>query len=194
MKLTIQHQDSYSRGQLLLRTFFGFLYILIPHAILLFFVSIWACILMFIAWWVVLFTAKYPKGMFDFMVKFYNWQTRLNASFMNLTDGYPAIGINGKSDRVSLEVEYPGRLSRGLLLLRTFFGFIYVGIPHGIMLIFRVIATYVVMFLAWWVVLFTGKYPAQWHNFVVGTLRWGMRIGLYMNYMTDLYPPFSGKE
>jgi hypothetical protein len=62
------------------------------------------------------------------------------------------------------------------------------------MLIFRVIATYVVMFLAWWVVLFTGKYPAQWHNFVVGTLRWGMRIGLYMNYMTDLYPPFSGKE
>ncbi|MCX6582630.1 MAG: DUF4389 domain-containing protein [Candidatus Aminicenantes bacterium] len=194
MKLTIQHQERYSRGQLLLRTFFGFLYIGIPHAFLLFFVSIWAAILMFCAWWVVLFTAKYPKGMFNFQVKLYNWQTRLSATLYNLVDGYPAFGVNGKSDNVSLEVEYPEKLSRGLLLLRTFFGFIYVMIPHGFCLFFRAIGTCFVMFLAWWVVLFTGKYPASWHAFVVGLLRWGLRINLYMAFMTDQYPPFTGKE
>ena len=194
MKLTIQHQENYSRGHLLLRTFFDFLYIAIPHMFLLFFVGLWALILMFIAWWVVLFTAKYPKGMFDFMVKLFNWQTRLNATISNLVDGYPAFGVNGKSDRVSLEVEYPEKLSRGLLLLRLFFGFIYVLIPHFFCLIFRGIAATFLMFLAWWVVLFTGKYPESWHAFVVGTMRWGLRIILYLGFMTDQYPPFSGKE
>lgn len=194
MKLTIQHQESYSRGQLLLRTFFGFFYIAIPHMFLLFFVGIWACILTFVAFWVVLFTANYPQDMFNFMVKLLNWQTRVGATMGNLVDGYPAFGINGKSDRVSLEVEYPERLSGLLLILRVFFGWIYVGIPHMFMLFFRAIATGVVMFLAWWVVLFTGKYPKSWHDFVVGTYRWGLRVNIYQGFMTDQYPPFSGKE
>ncbi|MCJ7588246.1 MAG: DUF4389 domain-containing protein [Candidatus Aminicenantes bacterium] len=194
MKFTIQHQERYSRGQLLLRSFFGFLYIGIPHVFLLFFVGIWAAILMFCAWWVVLFTAKYPRGMFDFQVKLYNWQTRLSASMYNLVDGYPAFGVNGKSDKVFLEAEYPEKLSRGLLLLRLLFGYFYVMIPHAFCLFFRAIGTYIVMFLAWWAVLFTGKYPASWHAFVVGQLRWGLRINLYLGFMTDQYPPFSGKE
>lgn len=60
----IVHQDSYSRGQLLLRTFFGFFYIMIPHAFLLWFMTIASLFLGFIAWWAVLFTAKYPKSFF----------------------------------------------------------------------------------------------------------------------------------
>jgi len=194
MKLTIKHQESYSRGQLLLRTFFGILYIAIPHFFIWCFVSIWAGILMFVAWWVVLFTAVYPKGMFEFQVKCMNWLLRLQSSLMNLVDGYPAIGPNGKSDSVTLEVEYPEKLSRGLLLLRTFFGALYVGIPHGFCLVFRGWATGIIAFLAWWAVLFTGKYPESWHAFNVGTLRWSTRVQLYMEFLTDQYPPFSGKE
>ena len=194
MKLTIKHQESYSRGELLLRTFFGILYIAIPHFFIWFFVGIWASILMFVAWWVVLFTAVYPKGMFEFQVKCMNWLLRLQSSLMNLVDGYPAIGPNGKSDSVALEVEYPEKLSRGLLLLRTFFGALYVGIPHGFCLVFRGWATGIIAFLAWWAVLFTGKYPESWHAFNVGTLRWSTRVQLYMEFLTDQYPPFSGKE
>jgi len=194
MKLTIKHQESYSRGQLLLRTFFGFIYIAIPHFFLFFFVGIWASILMFVAWWAVLFTARYPKGMFAFQVKCINWSLRLQSSLMHLVDGYPAIGPNGTSDSVNLEVEYPEKLSRGLLLLRTFFGFLYVGIPHGFCLMFRGWASGIIAFLAWWAVLFTGKYPASWHAFNVGTYRWSTRIQLYMGFLTDQYPPFSGKE
>jgi uncharacterized RDD family membrane protein YckC len=85
-------------------------------------------------------------------------------------------------------------LSRGLLLLRAFFGFLYVGIPHGFCLTFRSWATGIIAFLAWWVVLFTGKYPETWHAFNVGTYRWMMRVQLYMGFFTDEYPPFSGKE
>jgi hypothetical protein len=194
MKLTIQHQESYSRGQLLLRTFFGFIYIVIPHMFLLFFVGIWAGILMFLAFWVVLFTGRYPRGWFDFQVKFINWQMRVNATLFHLVDGYPAFGTSGTSDSVKLEVEYPEKLSRGLVLLRVFFGFLYVIIPHGFCLFFRWIGTYVLMFLAWWVVLFTGKYPEKWHAFNVGTWRWVLRINLYMNLFTDEYPRFSGRE
>ena len=68
----IQHQEQYSRGQLLLRSFFGWLYIAIPHAFILFFMQIAPGILQFLAWWIVLFTAQYPKSFFDFQMG--RWQ------------------------------------------------------------------------------------------------------------------------
>jgi hypothetical protein len=83
---------------------------------------------------------------------------------------------------------------RGLVIVRLLFGAIYVGIPHFICLIGRLVATAVLQFLAWWAVLFTGRYPARWHAFNVGTQRWVTRISLYLGYFTDEYPKFSGKE
>ncbi len=194
MKLTIKHQEHYSRGELILRTLFGWLYIALPHGFILFFVGIWSSILSFIAFWAVLFTARYPQSMFEFQAGAMHWNIRLNARFFNVSDGYPPFGINAKDEYVSLDIPYPERLSRGILLLRTFFGFIYVIIPHGFILFFRLIATAVVVFLAWWVVLFTGKYPASFHAFVTGYIRWSTRVNLYMSFMTDQYPPFTGKE
>jgi hypothetical protein len=189
----IFHQESFSRGQLLLRSFFGFFYIIIPHAFLLAIIGIAAMFLRFIAWWAVLFTAKYPKSFFDFQLGLLKWSTRVNARMLNLADGYPAFGTNGVDDKTNVHVAYPETLSRGLLLLRLFLGAFYVYIPHGICLFFRAIATYFVVFIAWWAVLITGKYPKGMHDFVVGTLRWATRLNIYMSFMTDKYPPFSGK-
>ena len=70
MELTIEHQDSYSRGELLLRIFFGWLYIGIPPLILLLLFAIWAAITGFVAFWAVLITGHYPRSIFDFQVKF----------------------------------------------------------------------------------------------------------------------------
>ena len=193
MELSITQQVSYSRSELLLRTFFGGLYILVPHNILLFFVRIWASIVHFIAWWAILFTQRYPESFFEFNVKLLDWTTRLNASLYNLVDGYPAIGIGGSHPGITLHVPYPEHLSRGKLLLRTFLGIFYVTIPHGICLIGRGFATSFLMTLSWWSILFTGNVPAIWFEFNVGTLRWIVRINLYMTNMTDTYPPFSGK-
>lgn len=118
---------------------------------------------------------------------------RVQARILNLADGYPAFGMNASDDKTNLHIAYPDTLSRGLLLLRLFFGFIYVIIPHGFLLFFRVIATYFLVFIAWWAVLFTGEYPKGMHEFVTGTFRWAVRVQLYMMFMTDKYPPFSGK-
>ncbi len=193
MTLTIKHQDTYSRGELLLRTIFGFLYIGIPHFFLLFFVSIWSAILQFISWWAILFTGRYPQSFFEFQVAVMRWNIRLNARLMNLSDGYPAFGIHANDDQTSIDVPYPESLSRGLAVVKLLFGAIYVGIPHGFILLFRLIWGYILTFIAFWVVLFTGKYPESWHQFNVNTIRWSTRVNIYLGFMNDKYPPFSGK-
>jgi len=190
----IVHQDKYSRGQLLLRTFFGQIYILIPHAFLLFFIGIGSAILGFIAWWAVLFTGVYPRSFFDFQISVLKWSARLQARIMNLSDGYPAFGLNAEDEKIILNIQYPEKLNQGLLLLRLFFQFIYVLIPHGFCLFFRLIATMFILFIAWWAILITGEFPKGMHSFVVGTLRWAMRVNIYLSFLTDKYPPFSGKE
>jgi len=194
MALTMTRQDQYSRGALLLRTFFGWLYISIPHFFLLFFVGIWAAILSLIAWWAVLFTGRYPKSFFEFQVGLLSWNARVGASLGNLTDEYPSFGAGGTSGSVKLDLTYPESLSRGVLILRTLFGWLYLLIPHGFCLFFRLIGHAVVQFLAWWVVLFTGSFPVGYHSFLTGTHRWVVRFSAYAGFLTDTYPPFSGKE
>jgi hypothetical protein len=194
MKLKIKQQESYSRLELILRTLFGFLYIMIPHAFLLLFVGLWGSILGFIAFWIVLFTGKYPQSFFEFQEGLLRWNLRLSARIYNLADGYPAFGIKGTDEHTVFEVQNPEKISRGLVLLRVFLGFFYVFIPHGFILFFRSIFVMILVFLAWWIVLFTAKYPVSFHNWVTGQIRWGTRISLYMKFMTDKYPAFTGDE
>ena len=194
MKLKIQYQDSYSRGELLLRTFLGWLYIFIPHGFLLFFFGLWGLVLQFVAFWVILFTGTYPDTMFHYQLKLLRWNLRLNARIYNLSDGYPGFGLDGTDDRTELSVPYPEHVSRGLTLLRLFFGIVYVGIPHGVILFFRTIFVSILQFLAWWAVLFTARYPERFHEWSVGLIRWQLRVNLYLMFMTDTYPPFTGDE
>ena len=193
MKLTITRQESFSRGELILRTLFGFLYIDLPHIFCLMFVGIWSSILTFISWWSILFTGRYPQSFFEFQVGMYRWNVRWMARFYNLADGYPAFGINATDDHTNFEMAYPESLSRGTLLLKTFFGALYVIFPHMFVLIFASLWGAIQRFIAWWVVLFTGSYPESMYEFNVGLIRWTMRINLYMGFMSDDYPPFSGK-
>jgi hypothetical protein len=191
MEFVVVHQDRYSRGELILRTLFGIIYIYIPHFFLIFFVGIWAGILEFILFWIILFTAKFPESIFSFLLKFFNWNLRVQAVLSNLIDGYPAFGVKGTSEKAYLKIDRPERVSRGLLLLRALLGWAYVMIPHGICLFGLGIAQDFMIFLAFWVVLFKAEYPEKWHEFNVGVMRWGMRVTLYMAYFTDEYPPFS---
>lgn len=191
MTFNIKHAESLSRGELLLRTFFGIFYIYLPHGFVLIFMGLWGAILSFIAWWMILFTGRYPQSFFEYQVGLMRWQIRVRARLFNLTNGYPAFGIDSKDEAITLEVQYPESLSRGMLLVRTFFGWLYVLIPHGIVLYLLTIAVMVVNFVGWWIILFTGQLPVGMHNFVVGYMRWATRVGLYMSNMTDTYPPFS---
>ena len=193
VSLNIVHQESYSRGQLLLRSFFGFIYIIIPHMFVLAFMGLAASVLRFLAFWVILFTGKHPKGFFDFQVGVLRWSYRVNARILNLSDGYPPFGTDATDEHVELNVVYPEKLNIGTHLLKVFFGFFYVLLPHAFCLLFLAIGAYFVVFIAWWAVLFTGKYPKGMHDYVVGILRWQLRIVAYMGFLTDEYPKFSGK-
>lgn len=190
----ILHQNKYSRGELLLRTFFGFLYIAVPHSFLLFFLSIWSSIIGFIAFWSILFTGRYPESFFEFQVKLIKWEMRVNARIMNLCDGYPAFGLDVEDECIKFDVPYPENISRGNTLIKFFFGWLYVALPHGFVLFFRLIAMSFVSFIAFWVVLITGEFPKQMHDFITGTFRWSTRVKLYLGYMIDRYPPFTGKR
>ncbi len=194
MNLIINRQEKYSRGQLLLRALFGWLYIAIPHIFVLMFVSIWYTILEFFKFWVVLFTGHVPESTYEFQKKVLQWQTRLSSVMINMRDGYPAIGPGGTDPDATVEFENPESVSRGLVLVRALFGGIYVGIPHGFLLSIMGIGVSVVSFIAWWAVLFTGEYPEGMFNFIVRYQRWSLRVSLYLSYYTDDYPPFNGDE
>lgn len=194
MKLEIKHQERYSRGELLLRSFFGAFYIGLPHMFLLLFFGLWGTILSFISFWIILFTGRYPEGWFNYQVKLIRWNLRVSARLSNLLDGYPAFGLDSEDEGIDFEVPYPQSFSRGLLLVKAFFGFFYVLIPHAFILYFRLLWGFILQFIAWWVVLFTGNYPQSFHEFQVGTLRWSTRLNLYMGNLSDTYPPFSGRR
>ena len=80
------------------------------------------------------------------------------------------------SGRVAFSIERPERLSRGHMLLKFFLGWIYAGIPHGIILYFYGIVTFVIYFIAAASILFTGKYPRRLFDIVVGYHRWSARL------------------
>lgn len=194
MELKIKHQESYSRGALLLRAFFGAIYIALPHFFVLIFVMIWGAILQLITFWAILFTGKHPQSFFDYQLGLMRWNLRLNANLSNMIDEYPAFGVNSRTESVVLEAQNPESLSRGTLLLKTFFGIIYCQLPHMFVLFFRQIWGSILSFIAFWVVLFTGQFPTSTHEFLVENFRWSTRVSMYMGNMTDVYPPFNGKE
>jgi len=146
-----------------------------------------------IAFWAILITGKMPRGIFDFQLNMIRWGLRLNARMMNLSDGYPAIGLNKTDNNTIIDIEYPETISRGSMLLRAFFGVFYVYLPHIFCLVFVSLGVGIVSFINFWVILITGKHIPALHGYLTGLLRWGIRINLYLSYLTQEYPPFSLK-
>ncbi len=131
----IKHHEQYSRGELLLRSFFGWLYILVPHYLLLLFYSLWQAILSIFAWFVILFTGNTPDWYYQTTLKSLRWSTRLSARLMNLSDGYPSFGPNGSDEATTVDfpIVHIGRLN---LIIRTLFG-VFMILPHLFCLYFR---------------------------------------------------------
>ena len=90
---------------------------------------------------------------------------------------------------ISLRVDYPPKLSR----LKTLFR-IFALVPHWVVLFFLAIACGIVMFVSWWAILFTGRYPRTLFQFVTYCFRWETRLNGYSYLLTDKYPPFTGNE
>lgn len=192
VQVRFDYPERLSRGILLLKTFLGLL-ICIPHFVCLWVLFFISYIVAFISWFAVLFTGKYPKPLFDYMVGVIDWTVRLSAYLGLLRDEYPKFGLKAEYP-AGFSVTYPEKLSRGILILRLLFGWLYVGIPHCVCLYIRYILAMIVMLISWFVILFTGKLPNGMFSFISGTFRWGFNVFAYFFFLTDEYPPFSGKD
>ncbi len=133
--------------------------------------------------------------MFDFVVGYIRWTNNVYAYLGLLRDEYPPFSNQQKvSYPLTLDVEYPEQLSRGWVVLKVLFGWLYAGIPHGIILWLYGIAVAIVTFIAFFAILFTGTFPRGMFDFVVGYMRWSNNFTAYLGLLRDEYPPFSGSE
>ena len=180
----------------------------IPHFIVLFFLFVAFAVVSVVAFFAILFTGCYPRGLFDFNVGVLRWSWRVGFySYSALgTDQYPPFTLKDIPDYPAhLEVEYPESLSRGLVLVKWWL----LALPH-----YLVVAVFagggwaawsgvgndwmlssgglvgLLVLFAGVVLLFTGRYPKSLYDFVLGMNRWVFRVAAYASLMTDAYPPF----
>lgn len=175
-------------------------FLLIPHFIVLAFLWLAALVVTILAFFAILFTGRYPRGMFDFNVGVLRWSWRVGFySYQALgVDKYPPFSLKAEDYPAELEVEYPERLSRGLVLVKWWL----LAIPHYIIVAifqggfgFRYGGLVIVLVLfAGVALLFTGKYPKDIFKLVLGMDRWSYRVAAYAALMTDRYPPFRLSE
>jgi hypothetical protein len=169
-----------------LTTFFR-IFTLIPIAIIMVLVSNGNFDLFLATLLMILFRQKYPRWWFDWNIALVKFGTRVGTYLGLLTDVYPS---TDEEQAVHIEIPYPDvpkDLNRWLPLVKWF-----LAIPHYIVLAFLVIAAFVCVVIAWFAILFTGRYPRGLFDFVVGVSRWSLRVAAYAFLLTtDQYPPFS---
>ncbi|MCQ9181529.1 DUF4389 domain-containing protein [Streptomyces sp. IBSBF 2953] len=173
--------------------------LIIPHCVVLFFLWIAFAVVTVIAFFAILFTERYPRPLFDFNLGVLRWSWRVAYySYGTLaTDRYPPFRLGEEPDYPArLDIAYPERLSRGLVLVKWWL----LAIPQYIVIGFFVGGWH----LGWWtgglvdvltliaavVLAFTEKYPRDLFDLVTGLNRWVLRVTAYATLMTDVYPPF----
>jgi hypothetical protein len=182
--------------------------LVIPHIIILAFLAAAFMVLTIVAGFSILFTGRYPRGIFDFNVGVMRWGWRVSFySYSALgTDQYPPFTLQDVDYPARLNVAYPEELSRGLVLVKWWL----LAIPHYIIVglftsglvwwtanvggdrILRLGGGLIglLVFIAALALLFTARYPQGLFDLIMGLNRWVFRVGAYATLMRDEYPPF----
>jgi len=172
----------------------------IPHVIVLFFLWIAFVVVTVVALVAILATGRYPRPLFDFNLGVLRWTWRVGYYGYGAlgTDRYPPFSLGEEPDYpATLDIAYPEHLSRGLALVKWWL----LAIPHYIVITFfsgggpqgahwGAGLILVLVVVAGFVLLFTGRYPTDIFDLTVGMNRWVFRVTAYAALMTDTYPPF----
>ncbi|WP_034485305.1 DUF4389 domain-containing protein [Actinomadura oligospora] len=179
--------------------------LLIPHYIVLFVLWIGVVVVWVIAFFAILFTGRYPRALFDYTVGVLRWNWRVSYYGYGVlaTDRYPPFTLGEAPDYPArLDVAYPERLSRGLVLVKWWL----LAIPHYLVLAaFTGAGMYssdmgdgwhtpgligVLLLIVVIALLFTARYPRGLFHLLMGVSRWSLRVSAYALLLTDAYPPF----
>lgn len=135
----------------------------------------------------IIFRQRYPRWWFDFALEFTRFSARVGTYLALLTDRYPS---TVEEQAVHLDLDYPDverDLNRWLPIVKWL-----LAIPHVIVLAVLSIGAVFAVIIAWFAIIFTGRYPRPLFDFVVGVSRWWVRVHAYATLLiTDRYPPFS---
>ena len=176
------HQEEYSRFLPIVK---GLL--LIPHWFALMFIWIGALFAVVYSWFAVLFTGKYPQGVHKFLIGTTRWTTRASAYAMLMTDKYPPFGFDpDDSYPARFEATYTEDIDRWRPLVQWILAY-----PYTLVAGILVFIAYICVFIAFWSILFTKKFPKGLFDFVVVAFRWQNRGNIYALFMVDKYPPWE---
>ena len=178
LQFDVEYPEHLSRWKI----FFKWL-LAIPHIIILYVFQYLIEITTFLSWFAILFTGRYPRGLWDLSVTYMRWQARVYAYAGLLRDEYPPFATGDYP--VQFQLDYPASLSRWKIFLKWL-----LAIPSMVVLMLLGIGMFVVSIIAFIAILVTGRYPKGMFDFVVGVQRWGYRLSAYLYLLTDAYPPF----
>lgn len=150
-----------------------------------------AQVLLLIAFFAVLFTKRIPRGLFDTITMTYRYRWRVLSFVLWMRESYPPFDFtpaaqDDGADPASVSVDYPAELNRWLPLVKWL-----LAIPHYMVLVFLYLGGVAVGLIAFFAVLFTGRYPEGMRSYLVGLARWSLRVRSYAGLLRDEYPPFS---
>ncbi|UCF09933.1 MAG: DUF4389 domain-containing protein [Candidatus Bipolaricaulota bacterium] len=175
-------------------------FLLIPHYIVLAFLWCGFVVSWIVSLFAIVFTGRYPRGLFDYNVGVMRWSWRVAFySYEALaTDAYPPFTLRSGKYPADLDVPYPGRLSPGLALVKWWLlaipHYIIVGVFQGGAGFYQCGLVFILALFAGVALLFTGRYPKDIFRLIVGLNRWTFRVFAYVALMTDTYPPFRLEE
>ena len=163
--------------------------LIIPHAIVLWFLSIPMILTLPLSWLIIIIMGRYPGFLWGYHSGWMRWGWRVNFYSYEAgnTDQYPPFSFQSREDYpADLIIEYPESSSR----LTTLFRWLLV-IPHWIVVYFLDMIRNILILLALLATLFTGRYPKSLFDIIIGMNRWIYRVGAYSMLLVDDYPPFS---
>lgn len=182
-RFEIDRQERYSR----LLPFVKWL-LAIPHFIVLLILFIGAFFAGIGAFFAVLFTGKYPPGIFRYITGVLRWAYRTGSYVCLLTDRYPPFSLDDDPGYpVRMEVAHPDKVANWRPLVHWLLVIPYYLIAY----ILQAIWIYLIVVISFFAILFTGKYPQALFDFALVAQRWNLRATAYMYFMTERYPPFA---
>ncbi len=167
--------------------------LLIPHYIVLWFVSLPMIITIPLSWLAVIILGRNPEFLWSYHAGLLRWSWRVNFyggwywGEASNTDQYPPFSFSSREDYpADILIEYPERSSR----LTGFFRWV-LAIPHWIVVALLDAIRNILIFIALLVLLVTGRYPESLFDIIMGLNRWTYRVAAYSALLVDDYPPFS---